>query len=134
MHHPWRALRALSDWTLTVSDLPAGMRGRTHWPSRTITLRPGLNQAQRRSVLAHELLHVERGPVLIGWQCQEEHRVRVLTARRLIPLDRLIDAARWSLDVHEMADELWVDVSVLRDRLGSLSPWELDVIVLALDR
>ena len=133
MHHPWHALRALHDWTLTIAPLPAGTRGLTHWPSLTITLRPGLTQAQRRSVLAHELVHVERGPFPPGWEWQEEQRVRVLAARRLIPLDRLIDAVRWTEDPAEMADELWVDEAVLRDRLDHLQPWEMDAIVAAID-
>ena len=45
-------------------------------------------------------------------------------ARRLIPFEALLDAARWARNVHELADELWVDEDTVRVRLAHLHPSE----------
>lgn len=122
--HPWRALRALTHWRLRFAPLPDGIKGETCWESRTITLRPGLSQAERRSTLAHELVHVERGPFPDVCEVQEERAVSREAARRLIPWSRLADACRWADDVHELAEELWVDEDTILVRLKSLHPVE----------
>ena len=62
-HHPWRALRSLTDWTLHWRDLGDDLLGETDHHHRTVTLTTGMTQAQRRSTIAHEVAHIERGPV-----------------------------------------------------------------------
>lgn len=127
MYHPWRALRHLGDeWTLKWAPL-AGVvdkLGHTTWHDKTITLDPDQGQAQRRSTLAHELVHVERGPWADGHEDREERVVDQLAARRLIGIRQLGEALAWSHDLAEAADELWVDEATLQIRLKHLHPSE----------
>lgn len=117
MIHPWRRLRALAHVTLLWHD--DGPMGLTNFPAQTISIRRGLDQAQRRSTVLHECLHAERGPVPMGLAAKEEVAVRKLAAQLLLPDVRAIgDALAWAQgDVVAAADELWVDVDILRDRL-----------------
>ena len=126
MIHPWRRLRALVDWELRWHDPTRDTRmGVTRHSARTISLRSDLDWAERRCTVLHEVLHAERGPVLDTWADQEEVRVRKQTARLLIPDVRAIgEALAWALSPEEAADELHVDVGVLRDRLRWLHPAE----------
>lgn len=89
----------------------------------TITLTTGLLQAERRCVVLHELLHEERG-IPHGEDPREEAAVEQEVARRLITLEALADAVRWSQDVHEVADACWVTSDVLRTRWVHLHPSE----------
>lgn len=90
MFHPWRALRSLVDWELRWEQLPHGIWGHTSHDERCIRLTVGMDQAERRSTLAHELEHVWRGPDAVGpWH---ERQIDIAAAKRLIPLDALIRA------------------------------------------
>lgn len=131
--HPWRALRALADWTVVIRPLPPGLLGYTDHQTRTIHLRAGMSQAQRRATLAHELQHVERGPVLRHLVDIDEAQVDEATARHLIPLESLLSAVRWchQWNVAELADELWVDQATVRTRLAHLHPAERHAITRA---
>lgn len=127
MHHPWRALRHLETWTLIWSLLPGDTLGITDWSTRTITLDPRQLQSERRCTIAHEVEHVRRGPLRSRdpvHVAREESRVHRTVARQLINLDRLGDALSWSLDPHEVAEALWVDVDTLRTRIDHLHPSE----------
>lgn len=117
MIHPWRRLRALTQFKLEWHD--GGLMGDTDFTGSTISLRRGMTQAQRRSTILHECLHAERGPVPMGLAAREELRVRKHTAELLLPNVREIaDAMAWAQgDIGAAADELWVDVGILRDRL-----------------
>lgn len=124
MFHPWRLLRDLTTWTMLWEVPSSGARAEIHWPSQTITMHPRLLQAERRSVLAHELEHVARGP-FPGWARErEEETVNAAAARKLIDIRRLGEALAWSTDAHEVADELWVDVPTIEARLRHLHPAE----------
>lgn len=124
LFHPWRAFGGKKSWTLHWRVPPSGARAECHWPTQTIIMRPDLLQAERRSVLAHELEHIERGP-FPGWARErEEEAVNAAAARRLIGIRALGEALAWSLDPHEVADELWVDVPTLQARLRHLHPSE----------
>lgn len=121
-YHPWRILRGLPH--ITVRWSPAVARGRVD--GDTITLHPLLTQAERRSTLAHELVHLERGPAPTHHQAREELVVEEIAARRLVDLDELADAIVWH-DGHahdEMADDLWVDRAMLLARIRSLDVGE----------
>ena len=90
---PWRALRH-TDVELWFAPL-GGLRGL--WERRgdhdQITLDSSLDRQSRREVLAHELVHAERG---IGWPVAtaatmqlEEERVWRIAMERLVPSDEL---------------------------------------------
>ncbi|UFU05484.1 hypothetical protein [Ruania halotolerans] len=83
---------------------------------------------QRRVAAAHELIHLERTHTS-GCDPRVEAGVRVETARRLITIDELIDALRWTEDWHEAADVLWVTVDILQDRIDHLTPQETALLV-----
>jgi uncharacterized protein DUF955 len=94
---------------------------------RRIWLARGLTQAERRCTLTHELVHRERGPVPVDpvGAAREERVVDEISSRRLIPLDALIDALRWTRQSRELADRLWVDEPTLHTRLDRLDESEL---------
>jgi hypothetical protein len=127
MIHPWRRLRALADWELRWhhpdEDPDPGF---TLFDEQAISLRVDLTWEERRCTVLHECLHAERGPTLEGVLAErEELSVRRETARLLIPsVRRLGDALAWALSMEEAAEELCVDVGVLRDRLRWLHPAE----------
>ena len=109
---------------ITVEWSKSVARGRVD--GHTITLHPLLTQAERRSTLAHELVHLERGqPPDWAWP-REEIIVEEIAARRLVDLDDLADAIVWH-DGHAhdgMAEDLWVDRAILLARIGSLDDEE----------
>lgn len=116
---------------LLVVQAAMGDRGRYYHQQRLVVIHPDLTQAERRSTLAHELVHAERGdePCVSGWhEGKQERLVSELAARQLISLDRLTDALRWSQDEHELAEELWVDADTVRARLDTLTITEQDHI------
>lgn len=118
--HPWRTFRGLTAWTLRWADLPEGMLGLTHHPSKTVWLTNGMTQEERRCTIAHETEHILNGgpmpPLLVA---KEERQAREAAARKLLPSVRAIgDALAWAQgNIPEAAEELWVDERTLRDRL-----------------
>lgn len=120
--HPWRTLREqFPHVELRFTELPDGIWGETD--GRTVWLDQRLNQAQRRSVLTHELWHLRRG---IRPACPDEERIcDELAARELISIGALIDAFRWTQDPRSLASHLWVDHHTLAVRLGTLDPIEV---------
>lgn len=117
MSHPWRRLRALDHISLLWHD--GGPMGETDFVAGTISLRRDLTQAELRSTLLHECLHIERGPVPMGLAPKEEQQVRKLAAQQLLPhVARIAEALAWAQgDLAAAAEELWVDEATLRDRL-----------------
>lgn len=123
--HPWRWLRGLPDITVRwADDLPADIMGRACFETRTITLAKGLTQAERRTTCWHEVQHLLRGPATGAWTEREERAVEAIVARDLIPFAALVDAMLWSGDDYEIAEELTVDVQLVRARLEGLTPGE----------
>ncbi len=137
LHHPWNPWRELgtyADWTLRFDALPGRRRGLCHWPTRTIILRTGMTQAERRSVLGHELGHLTRGR-FPGWaKPAEEESVNRWAARRLIPIGNLVEALQWTDCVDEAADYVWTDVPTVQARLRALHPSERALAVRTLER
>lgn len=113
-------------WVLEEAVLPPAQFGCVDWARRVVTVDCRLSAAQRRCTLAHELVHIERGPVPRDpWlAAREEAAVEAEAARRLIPLDALAGALAWSRRPDEVAEELWVDVQTLAVRIGGLSDVE----------
>lgn len=97
----------------------------------TILLNDRLNQAERRSALAHELAHIdlEHDPAAAAetaWA--QEVAADHVAARALIPIDNLVEAILWSQDESEVADVLWVDDATVRTRLAGLTEAEKHTI------
>ncbi len=126
MFHPWRTLRGLPK--IDLAWLPMeGQLGATDG-ARVIVLHPHQSQAQRRSTLAHELAHIDLGHV-DGCTPQNEHMAVQRAARWLISMQALLDALRWSEDLDELAENLWVDPETLTARLDGLTDAERQQIV-----
>lgn len=124
MYHPWRSLRDhFTDWTLQWAPMHDRL-GLTTYATKTITLHPEQDQAQRRSTLAHELEHARRGPVPVALRAREEVIVEALAARKLVGIRELGEALAWARDINEAAQELWVDRSIVDARLAHLHPAE----------
>ena len=113
VYHPWRDARDREHLNITFERLADGRRGCLR--GDRITINTGDDQAQRRSTLAHELVHDERRvfPVDRVLRAREELTVERIAARRLIQLEALVDALLWARDAHETAAELWVDLPML---------------------
>lgn len=132
MHNPWTYLAEKHPAVAVVwTQLPRRVRGCTD--GRTIWMDPRLTQVQRRVVVCHETIHIERG-VVMGDRL-EELRVDRLTADRLIAIDDLVDALRChrypTADV--LAESLWVEPAVVRTRVDHLSGVDLAHIENQLD-
>ena len=130
LYHPWRDLRRREHLVLKWEHLPRPLLAVTD--GARVWMDPRQGQARRRSTLAHELVHLDRGDTA----CQParvEREVEEEAARRLIPLRRLVDALLWSQDEGELAEELWVDRSIVRARLDGLTEGERDEVEAAMD-
>ena len=125
LFHPWRELRHLQHVRVSWVDLPMGTHGRTDGSSH-IEIARDLLQVERRCALTHEMTHIFMGHK--GHQSPKvEKAVRAIVARRLIPFDDLLSACRWAgNDIHQLADELWVTPSVIKDRFRAMSKGERD--------
>lgn len=126
MHHPWRAFRALADWTLEWADLGDHDLGKTNHRTRKVTLNVGMTQAERRCTIAHETQHVLRGHVCGQASSREERIVNGTVAWLLLDDIRAIaDEMVWHrCDLEQVAEALWVDEDTLRARLMNLHPAE----------
>lgn len=134
-YHPWRHLSRLAHitirWTRNDEELD-GALGWFYVDRDEIVMDDRQTQAERRSTLAHELVHAERrdepcGSIVLD--ARQELVVSKLAARRLIPIRDLGEALAWASSVHEAADELWVDEDTLRVRLAHLHPSERAYLV-----
>lgn len=126
-HHPWRYIGQHAAWRIDfTSDLPAGTFGMTLHREKRILIAEGLDQAERRSTLAHETGHVLRGPTSSCRRLAEEVLVDRQGARLLLPSVRRIGhALAWHAADHDKAaHDLWVDDRTLDARLSSLPPRE----------
>jgi hypothetical protein len=123
-YDPWHALAEFDRARVVFDDLPPRRRGEVDFDTQTITLHRRLDPTTQRCTLAHELVHLERGPVVLCHTPREERAVAAIAARRLVPLDELAEALRWSRDERAVADELSVDVRTVRVRLRSLTASE----------
>lgn len=124
MHHPWRAFKALSHYTLHWAYLPDGILGFTDYTRCAVVLTKDMTQAERRCTIAHEVEHIERGPAHPSHRAWDEREVDKAVARKLIGIRDLGEALAWTSCEHQIADELWVDVATLRARLAHLHPSE----------
>lgn len=129
--NPWAALRARPA-TVLVWQLLSGAGGAAEVGSdgrEVVVLDPRLGRRDRRAVLAHELIHLERRILPMSTSAavvaREEHQVRRETVRRLVPPDQLrrFVAARSSVEPMTaalVADEFDVPESIAASALDAL--------------
>lgn len=123
-YDPWHEVSRFAGLTVVEAPLPPRLRGLIDFENNTITLSSDLLPVEQRCTLAHELVHAERGPVLMRHTAREEAAVSAIAARRLIPLDELTEALRWSDDAALLAHDLGVDARTVRIRLRTLTDAE----------
>jgi len=127
-YSPWRELSDLPHIDLVWEPLVGHLGEYRHW-RRQIALDPRMHRHQARSVLCHELRHVERCDMLTD--CSRANLRQEQWADR--------DAARLLIDVHDLGEvvaahgehhvtlarELRVSLHTIRVRLTNLHPAEL---------
>lgn len=132
-YHPWRHLARLAHITLRWTRDDHELDGALGWyyvELDEIVMDARQTQAQRRSTLAHELVHAERRDEPCGslvLDVRQEQWVSKEAARRLLPDIRVIgEVLAWAHTLEEAADDprLWVDVDTLVVRLRHLHPAE----------
>ncbi|MGK2880838.1 MAG: ImmA/IrrE family metallo-endopeptidase [Mycobacterium sp.] len=126
-YDPWGDLSRRTYLRVEFVDMPTGRRGRIQ--GNTILIDRHQLQVERRSTVAHELVHDERrifprDPVL---RAREETLVKRVAARRMVTLADLLDALRASSTrcADELADHCWVDRPMLEARMATLDPVEV---------
>lgn len=103
MWNPWTQLKAEPDVLLIMrDDLPPELGGGAYWPDAgggVIVLDRRLSQVERNCVLAHELVHHERGGgcgdgfMPESWRpvaAREEQVVDDIAVERLVPYEQLL--------------------------------------------
>lgn len=123
---PWAEADKLGA-TVRYVEMTGGLLGTCNWVRRRIYIRRGITLDQKLCIAAHEVLHLQRGPLMCVSEHvrqREEASISRQVAGLLIPLGRLIDALAWSPHLGEQAEMLAVDRFTMRTRLGNLSQAE----------
>lgn len=133
MYDPWADADQRHDLDYLLDDaLPRGDAWWLPW-MRLIVVRASLHPTVKRCVLAHELVHVDRGDVQVAhigpdgprMSRRQETAADREAARRLIALDDLAAAMRaHPSSPRDVAHELDVTVDVLQRRLEQLTAVE----------
>lgn len=117
---PFEAFETLrrGGWSLHFAgELPWGALGITRYSDRTVWIVRGLTARQYRTVLAHEVIHAERGSRReLGLRKDEdEAQVDLEVIQRLVPLERyLAGRSRARNDAH-LARLLDVDAYAVQE-------------------
>lgn len=132
---PWRYWRTRHpDVAVYETELAGDLLGCVDVEGRRIWLDSRLTAAEKRSTLAHEFGHLERGSVCDpAAECTEEKAVEAWAANKLIDAHALARALQWSCRPDEIAEELWVDEHMVRARLRTLTDAEQDLVLRALE-
>ena len=123
-------------WRLAHAHLPGAQVGDTCWPAQLVTIDPRTPPAVQRCTLAHEIVHIERGPSPgRPFDAAEELAVEKATARRLIDVRDLGEALAESEPgaICHVAELLHVDPDTLAVRLAHLHPAERAYLLRRLD-
>lgn len=113
MYDPYQHAHELSVTIIHASPGPGlkGLYTGKHNGVPTVYIRPGLTAREERSVLAHELVHVEHDDQPTtdhAWSARRERRCDRIAAQRLINRDHLIQLAATYPDKGVWAIELGV--------------------------
>jgi len=128
--NPWAAARAHPRLEITYADVPEGATWHRDARGDCITIDAGATRRERRALLAHELIHAERGighPVATAATMErEEAIVRRETALRLVPLGELAALVEQRDDIEPItaalvADEFDVPEAVALEALRALA-------------
>lgn len=112
-------------YALEIRRHDGGKMGRALHGAQAITVRNDLTWYSFVCTVLHEVLHLLNGPQPRGLKAKEEQWVRRQTAREMIPdVRELGEVLAWACNPMEAADELGVDVYVLRNRIRHLHPSE----------
>jgi Zn-dependent peptidase ImmA (M78 family) len=143
-YDPWVDLAARDHLLFGVTSLPAGQGW--WWPDqRAILLDASLSPREARSVLAHELAHVDHGHRQVS-RCgpdgprlavRQERQADTTAAGRLIPVWELADALAVHIVAPDVAAVLDVTEHLLRRRCADLTAKEraeVDERIAAVDR
>jgi hypothetical protein len=98
--------------TIRHAHLDAGLMGLTTYRDNTVDLAPDLDAAEWRATLAHELVHLTRGPVPRALAAVEEIAVQRETAALLVPAGPALaqlDRAWSDQEIQELAARYAVD-------------------------
>lgn len=112
---------------IRITRLPDEFLGCYDSSSNVVWLDDRLTPAERRCTLEHELVHAERGDTALPDRvanAKQEQLVHREASRRLIPIDQLGDALRWTIEARELAECLEVDLATLQTRLNALGAAE----------
>lgn len=138
--NPWADLKIRRDIRAYFTDLPDGthavhqLRGRLH-----VVVIDADNQVDRNHLLAHELVHIERGGGCphAGWMAatwgpvvmREEERVETIVTHRLVPQAELLDVA-WRACEHEGRLDAWTvaDHFTVPQHVAERALWLLDPV------
>ena len=122
-YHPWRHLADRYRHIRVLYTDHLSPRTPAHTDGRLIWLSNNLDQAARRSRIAHAIVHLQQHE-----HCSpaSEFVADTTAAYRLLPLRDLIDAHRHhpGATITQLAEHLWVDQHTLRHRLSTLDPIE----------
>ena len=127
-YNPWRDLR--DNWPhvqVVLEPLPERVLGLIRCDGMQVVIDSSLPRRQARCVLAHEIVHLERGLThcLGEWRAEEERVVHDLAARRLITLTQLAAAmVQVGDDEARLVTELEVDKATLALRRAMLTSTE----------
>lgn len=115
------------EWVVGRADLGGLVPEVLCWVRQVILVDASSSPEVQRSSLAHAIAHLDLGHTrtIAGYfENREESRADELAAERLIPLEALADALRWSRDRNEVAGQLGVDLTMLQTRERGLRPAE----------
>jgi len=136
-YNPFHVIRDNPSWTLdTYAPLPEGEDGRWYNEHEVMLLDRDLDRIGRRCTAAHEVEHALAGDEGCGalleadyFTVKMERRTDARAARKLVPLDALIEALRlYEGDDGAICEHLDVDQDVYEARLAALQPDERNQI------
>lgn len=112
--NPWATLRERTSTSLVWQRTSGAGLAEVHpGGAEVIVLDPRLGRVDRRAVLAHELVHLERSLLPLGTtesvRQREEFQVRAETVRRLVPPIQLAHFVTARSDVEGVTAEVVAD-------------------------
>jgi Zn-dependent peptidase ImmA (M78 family) len=131
----WCACLRLRALGVRIVEAEIAEKGWYDADRNAVVVRAGMNYAERRSTLAHELVHVEAHDALSRGLWRDVHeagmeaRADEIASRNLIRISDLIDAVIDTDDYVAAAKALGVDVDLLHARLDTLTDaerWHLE--------